>query len=154
MAEGGTGEDGASEVKGREGGVKAKEIGYWILTGLLAAELLTGGVWDVARTHYVVGVVTGLGYPVYLLPIVGVWKLLAVPAVLVPGFGRIKEWAYAGIFFEMSGAAASHAACSQWTEAIVPLIIAALAMASWALRPPRRTLGVLFAANAREGERI
>jgi hypothetical protein len=138
----------------REAGVRAKRIGYWIFTGLLAAELLAGGAWDVARTHYVADVVTRLGYPLYLLTILGVWKLLAVPAVLIPRFGRLKEWAYAGIFFEMTGAVVSHAACGEGSATIAPLVITALAVASWALRPANRRLGDLFAANARGGERI
>jgi len=123
--------------------VQGKSVGYWVTTGLLAAELLTGGVWDVSRTHYVVGVVARLGYPLYVLTIVGVWKLLAVPALLAPGLPRLKEWAYAGVFFEMTGAAVSHAACGEGRAAIAPLMLAALALASWGLRPASRSCRAL-----------
>lgn len=119
---------------------------YWVITTSLVIELLTGGIWDVARTHYVVGVVTALGYPVYVLTIVGIWKLLAVPALLIPGFSRLKEWTYAGVVFEMIGAAASHAACGDAKETIAPLLITAFAAASWALCPPGR------ASEARRAE--
>jgi len=88
----------------------------------------------------VVDVVTHLGYPVYVLTILGCWKLLGGVALLVPRFPHLKEWAYAGIFFELTGAAASHAARGDWRELTAPLILAALTVASWALRPPNRTL--------------
>jgi hypothetical protein len=78
---------------------------------------------------------------VYILTILGIWKLLAVLAWLVPGFPRLKEWAYPGVSFEMTGAATSHAARGDnFGSLIVPLIFAALTMASWALRPPSRAL--------------
>ncbi|HEY1807172.1 MAG TPA: DoxX family protein [Acidobacteriaceae bacterium] len=121
--------------------MRARTVGYWIVTGLLAAELLTGGVWDVARTSHVVAVVTQIGYPVYILTIVGVWKLLAVPALLAPRFPLLKEWAYAGVFFEMTGAAVSHRARGGGPEVIVTLLTAALAVISWWLRPASRRCG-------------
>lgn len=137
-----------SEGQGR---TRARKIGYWIITGLLVAELLTGGIWDVVRTSYVVAVVIRLGYPLCVLTIVGVWKLLAVPALLAPGMGLLKEWAYAGVFFEMTGAAASHAASGEYREAIAPLLIAALVVVSWWLRPASRRCGSTpVAAEAQE----
>lgn len=126
---------------GQQSTGRGRVVGYWVVTALLCAELLTGGIWDVLRTHHVVGVVTGLGYPAYLLTLVGVWKLLAVPALLAPGFARLKEWAYAGIFFEMTGAVVSHAACGQETLVIAPLVITAIGMVSWGLLPPGRRWG-------------
>lgn len=126
--------DGARQQSGR-----GRNIAYWGCTAILCVELLTGGIWDMVRTRYVVGVVTRLGYPEYILTILGLWKLLAVPALLVPGATRLKEWAYAGIFFEMTGAAASHAACGEGKAAIAPLAITAIALLSWALRPAGRT---------------
>jgi hypothetical protein len=124
-----------------------KNVGYWLVTASLAIELLTGGIWDVARTHYVVGVVTQLGYPEYVLTILGIWKLLAVPALLLPGFPRLKEWTYAGVIFEMTGAAASHAACGDAKATIAPLVIAAFGVASWTLRPPSRLYGSALRAE-------
>ncbi len=138
-----------SEVQGT---TRARKIAYWVITGIVVAELLTGGIWDVARTNYVVAVVSRLGYPVYILTIVGVWKLLAAPALLAPGLGLLKEWAYAGIFFEMTGAAASHMACGEAGQAIAPLAIAGLAVISWGLRPGSRRCGSTLAAAAKEQE--
>lgn len=122
--------------------MKTKSICYWIFTALTAFELALGAAWDLARTPDVVSVVTELRYPLYILIIVGVWKALAVVAMLVPGFPRLKEWAYAGVFFEMTGAAASHAMRdNSLVTLIAPLIFAAFALVSWALRPQSRTLG-------------
>lgn len=124
--------------------MKTKLICYWIFTALTAFELALGAAWDLARTPHVVSVVTELGYPLYILIIVGVWKALAVVAMLVPGFPRLKEWAYAGVFFEMTGAAASHAMRSSGLGTLIaPLVFAAFAMVSWALLPPGRKLGAI-----------
>src|SRR5262249_18877024 len=83
-----------------------------------------------------------LGYPVYFVMILGFWKLLGSLALVVPGLPRVKEWAYAGIFFNMTGAAVSHLVChdAAWHVGVT-LGLAALAVASWALRPASRTLG-------------
>ena len=84
----------------------------------------------------VADIVTHLGYPLYLLRIIGVWKLLGGVVLLIPGFPRLKEWAYPGIFFELSGAAASW-----WMhehnrgEALAPMILAGVTLVSWALQP-------------------
>ena len=132
----------------RQAPIRSKVGAYWIVTGLLVAELLAGGIWDVARTRHVVEVVTQLGYPAYILTIVGVWKLLAVPALVSPRLPLLKEWAYAGIFFEMTGAAVSHMACGGGPEVIVTLVTAALAVISWWLRPQSRRPGGIAAAAA------
>ena len=83
-----------------------------------------------------------LGYPVYFVMILGFWKLLGSLALLIPGVPRVKEWAYAGIFFNMTGAAVSHLVCQDaaW-HVVVTIGLAALSVASWALRPASRTLG-------------
>jgi len=127
--------------------MKTKAIAYWIVTTLIALETLAGGVTDLAhgRTMLasgppVVEVVTQLGYPVYILVILGVWKLLGGITLLAPRLPRLKEWAYAGIFFELTGAAASQAAHGNWSEVTAPLFLTALTIASWALRPRSRTL--------------
>src|SRR5712691_8620775 len=134
-------------------GMKTKVIGYWAATIILGLVLLSGGAADVAHQEGTLEVVTRLGYPLYFLTILGFWKLLGGIALLVPGFPRLKEWAYAGIFFEMTGAAASHAACGDYGHyafhIIVPLFFVGLAFASWALRPQSRTLGILFPSNWR-----
>jgi len=135
--------------------MKIRIIIYWVTTVLIALETLAGGVMDLAhgRTSvvsgpFVVDVITHLGYPVYLLTILGVWKLAGGVTLLVPGFPRLKEWAYAGIFFELTGAAASFVARGEITgDLIAPLVLTSLAVASWALRPQSRTLSVLFPAK-------
>ena len=83
--------------------------------------------------------------------VLGVWKVLGAIAILVPRFPRFKEWAYAGIFFDLTGAAASWAAVGGYGDAfhvIAPLIITGFLVASWALRPRSRTIGVLFPATS------
>lgn len=121
--------------------MKAKLIGYWAVTIIAVAELLAGAEWDLSRRPDVVQLVTRLGYPTYVLMILGFWKVLAAIAWLVPGFPRLKEWAYAGVFFETTGAAASHILSgNQLIDAGGPVILAALGMASWALRPQSRRL--------------
>ena len=132
--------------------MKIKIVCYWATTILLAIELAVGGGWDIARRPDALLVVTHLGYPAYVLTILGFWKLLAVIALLLPGFGRLKEWAYAGAFFEMTGATASHVIYRDagWqTQTILTVCLAALTVASWALRPPSRVLGTLFPAGTK-----
>src|SRR5439155_1461726 len=89
--------------------MKAKHIFYWAMTLLIALETFAGGVMDLThgRTNVfsgptVVDVVTSLGYPVYVLVILGIWKIPGAITLVVPGFLRLKEWAYAGIVFELS----------------------------------------------------
>lgn len=114
-------------------------IAYWITTLLVAAELAVGGAWDILRTPYVRGVLEHLGYPTYFLIILGVWKVLGAVALVVPRFPRLKEWAYAGAFFNYTGAVASHLAVGDGAAAIAyPLVQTVLVAASWALRPPAR----------------
>jgi hypothetical protein len=133
--------------------LKTKTVLYWATTSFIALETFLGGVVDLThgRTGIVSGplvtdVVTSLGYPVYILAILAVFKIPGAVTIVVPGFLRLKEWAYAGIVFELSGAVASQAACGKWGDSIAPLSIGLLAIASWALRPASRTLGALVPA--------
>lgn len=131
--------------------MKTKSITYWITT-ILVAFFMSGGVVQImqyrASPH---GTVPVLGYPEYFFAILGVWKILGAIAILVPGFSRLKEWAYAGIFFDLTGAAASCLAVGQIGKfafhVLAPLLIAGLTLASWATRPPSRVAGVLTARN-------
>ena len=119
-----------------------KKTLYWISTGLLAAVLLLGGVMDVLHAPPVVQTITALGYPAYLASILGVWKLLGAAAIVSPGLPRLKEWAYAGVLFELSGAALSHAMSGDPASKVaIPLVMLGLAAVSWALRPATRRLG-------------
>jgi hypothetical protein len=104
---------------------------YWITTGLLALNYAIGGVVDVLQPPAAAEVMKHLGYPPYFLPMLGVAKLLAVPALLVPGFPRLREWAYAGITFNLLAAAYSHFRSGDGAAQIaVPLAILALAAVS------------------------
>ena len=107
--------------------MKTIKIFYWILTGLMAAFMLLGAIPDVLRIPAAVDVFAHLGYPTYLLPFIGVAKILGVAAVLVPGFQRLKEWAYAGLVFDLVGALYSHVAVGDppgsWVFPVVGLLL-------------------------------
>jgi DoxX-like family len=130
--------------------MKIKAIGYWVATALIALETLAGGVADLihGRTELFSGpraadVLTSLGYPVYVLTILGIWKIPGAIILVVPRFLRLKEWAYAGIVFELSGAAASLAVRGHRSDLVAPLVLLGLALASWAFRPSSRILGAV-----------
>ena len=132
--------------------MRAKSVAYWTTTVLTAFFIGSGGVAQVARVQGTVdGFVHVLGYPLYFVTILGVWKVLGAIAILVPRFPRLKEWAYAGIFFDLTGAAASSAGAGVYGaygfHVLAPLILAGVAVASWWLRPESRTIGVLFPAK-------
>jgi DoxX-like family len=113
---------------------------YWTTTAVLAAECFVGGVMGALRLQPFKGVVTHLGYPPYLMTILGVCYVSAGVVLLAPRLPLVKEWAYAGLIFIYAGAAASHIWVGDDAKTLVgPLILAGLAVASWALRPqPRR----------------
>jgi uncharacterized membrane protein YphA (DoxX/SURF4 family) len=124
--------------------MKAKNIAYWITTGLVGAAYAFGGVMDLSGSAQVREGMAHLGYPAYFATILGAWKLLGALALLAPGLPRLKEWAYAGIVFNLTSAAISHLASGDGVgQAAAPLVLTGLAFASWALRPPTRILGAL-----------
>jgi DoxX-like family len=85
--------------------MKKTKTFYWIITGIFAAFMLFSAVPDIMVIPDAVAMVTtGLGYPKYIIPFLGVAKLLGAVTILIPGFNRLKEWAYAGLFFDLSGA--------------------------------------------------
>ncbi len=88
---------------------RTKEFFYWLSTGFAALVLTAAGATNLIRTPQIVATMSHLGYPAYLATILGTWKLLGVLTILLPGFPRLKEWAYAGFFFDLTGAAMSHA---------------------------------------------
>jgi uncharacterized membrane protein YphA (DoxX/SURF4 family) len=132
---------------------KAKTIGYWVTTGLVSLDFLYGGITQIMRPAIVVETIEAhLGYPAYFTLFLGVWKALGGLALLLPRFPRLKEWAYAGIFFDLTAAAFSLGARGDGFAAmLVPLVFLGLAMTSWALRPATRTLR---SAPAPEGTRV
>jgi hypothetical protein len=135
---------------------KTKAI-YWISTLWLALGMLSTGLVQLLRMKAEGGAsvdgITHLGYPVYLLTILGVWKLLGVAAVLAPKSPLLKEWAYAGFFFDLTGAAVSHAAVGDpVADILAPMFFLALVAASWALRPSGRMLGAPAASGVQRSE--
>jgi DoxX-like protein len=116
-------------------------IAYWILTIPVVFEMVAGSLWDVLQIEYVRVILRHLGYPLYVDFVMGPWKLAGAVAVIAPRFPRLKEWAYAGFFFNYYGAVASHLwvgdRAGHW---IPPLVFAAFTLASWALRPDDRRL--------------
>ena len=111
-------------------------------TALVVFELALGGAWDVLRVPYVRDLIERLGYPPYFLVILGIWKLLGAVALTIPGFPRLKEWAYAGVIFDLTGAVASlfAAGLANVSTVAYPIVMIGVALASWALRPPSRRL--------------
>jgi len=117
-------------------------IAYWVTTALVVSELALGGVWDILRVPHVRGLIERLGYPLYFLVILGIWKLLGAVALVIPRFPRLKEWAYAGVFFDLTGAVSSQLASGLIDAGTMayPIVMTGVAVASWALRPPSRRL--------------
>ena len=127
---------------------KRNKIIYWIATIWLALGMLSTGTLQLFRAKAegalappgVYGI-THLGYPIYFLTILGVWKILGVIAVLIPKFPLLKEWAYAGFFFVMSGAIFSHIAIGDPIKEIFPaLLLLILTVVSWYFRPENRKI--------------
>ena len=127
---------------------RTRLIVYWLFTIVVAFELAAGALWDLLHIEFVRVSLTRLGYPQYLLYILGAWRIPGTMALLVPRFPRLKEWAYAGAFFDYSGAAASllfiGSRPGQW---VPPLVFAALTLLSSALRPSSRKLSAALPAS-------
>src|SRR5690606_2444903 len=122
---------------------KRNKIIYWIVTGFLAFAMLAGGVQQLLQIGGYVEILTQLGYPLYFMSILGAWKILGVIVLLIPRFPLVKEWAYAGFFFAMSGAAISHIAAGQaFVDAIPSLILLMVTVLSWYFRPESRKIVV------------
>jgi uncharacterized membrane protein YphA (DoxX/SURF4 family) len=125
-------------------------VTYWISSAIIAAEFACGGVMDLLQASPFFEMLRGLGYPGYFSIILGFWKLPAAVTVLVPQLPRLKEWAYAGMFFTMIGAAMSHLAMNDpAVRLIAPVFFATLVVVSWSLRPASRSefTGSGFAAT-------
>jgi hypothetical protein len=121
--------------------MKREEIAYWVVTGLFCAAFTAGGTSHLLRVESMAESMTALGYPLYVMTILGVAKLLGVVALLVPQHSLLKEWAYAGFAFDLIGALASHAFVGDPPPAFVgPVALLALGAASYHLRPASRRL--------------
>ena len=122
---------------------KRNKIIYWVSTLWLALGMISTGAGQVFKMKTGQGgvdAITQLGYPIYFLTIIGSWKLLGVVAVLIPKFPLLKEWAYAGFFFAMTGAAFSHIASGTVNEIFPSLLLLLLTLVSWYFRPADRKL--------------
>ena len=118
---------------------KGKLIAYWIITVLLAANYAFAGVMYIGRGPDVQMGAKTLGYPLYFFVMLGVWKLLGAAAILLPRMPVVKEWAYAGIFINLTAASISIVASGMPVQhALAPSIMLLLAILSWALRPASR----------------
>jgi len=121
---------------------KRNKIIYWIATIWLALGMTATGFGQLIKMKEGQGgteMITHLGYPVYLLMILGAWKIVGVVVLLVPGIPLIKEWAYAGFFFIMTGAFLSHLAMQDPVVELFPsLLLLILTILSWYFRPAGR----------------
>ncbi len=120
---------------------KRNKIIYWIATVWLSLGMVSTGIVQLIKMKEEADMMAHLGYPLYFLTLLGVWKLLGVVAVLIPKFPILKEWAYAGFFFSMSGAAYSHIASGDATKELFgPLLLLILTGVSWYFRPVDRKM--------------
>lgn len=134
--------------KTKNGSRKTNKIIYWIATIWLASGMIASGAQQLLKMKMEGAVsppgvegITQLGFPVFLLTIIGIWKILGVIALLVPKFPLIKEWAYAGFFFLLSGAMYSHLALGHSFPVIFPsLLLLILTVVSWYFRPANRRI--------------
>jgi uncharacterized membrane protein YphA (DoxX/SURF4 family) len=132
-----------------------KNVAYWTTTILGPASFVIGGVLNLSQSEQVAATMHHLGYPLYFASILGAWKLLGAIAIVVPGLPRVKEWTYAGFFFDLTAAAVSRAAVGDSTaDVVAPLVFLALVLASWALRPSSRKLAAAPAAQPTAATRV
>lgn len=123
---------------------KRNKIIYWIATLWLALGMMSTGIVQFLKVEQEVQSMERLGYPGYLLTILGVWKILGVVVILIPKFALVKEWAYAGFFFAMTGAIVSHIAVGDGaTELFGPVLLLVLTIVSWYFRPVNRKIATI-----------
>ncbi|NLY92824.1 MAG: DoxX family protein [Myxococcales bacterium] len=124
-----------------------KNIAYIATTAPLALLFAFGGAVDLSGAPEVIEGFAQLGYPAYFPAIIGLWKVLGAAVIALPRLPLLKEWAYAGLAFDLTGASASHAFAGDPIEkVIIPLVMLGVVAASWALRPESRKLPGLVAA--------
>jgi hypothetical protein len=122
---------------------KKIRISYWITTAWLSLGMLSTGIVQLIQTKEEVAMMNHLGYPLYVLTIIGIWKIAGVAAILLPKFPLLKEWAYAGFFFAMSGAIFSHVAAGDTAKEVFgPVLLLLLTVVSWYFRPAARKTGI------------
>jgi hypothetical protein len=119
---------------------KRNKIIYWIATIWLALGMVSTAVVQIIKMQQEVDNFTRLGYPVYLMPLIGVLKIVGVVTILLPKFPLLKEWAYAGFFFAMLGAIFSHIVSGSANELFGPTLLLVLTVVSWYFRPADRKI--------------
>ena len=120
---------------------KRNKILYWIATILIVLGTLPGGVGQMAHAKWSIDLFRHLGYPMYILTFIGMWKVVGGIVLTIPKFPLVKEWAYAGFFFAMSGAAFSHIASGDRVNQTLPsLVLLVLTVVSWYFRPANRRI--------------
>lgn len=123
---------------------KRTKIIYWIATAWLSLGMLSTGIVQLIKLKEEVENITQLGYPAYILTLLGIWKFLGVIAILIPRFPLLKEWAYAGFFFAMSGAIFSHLVAGNGAKELFgPTLLLILTILSWYLRPATRKIDAI-----------
>ena len=117
------------------------KIIYWITTLWLALGMVSTGIVQLIKTKEEVNLMEHIDFPLYFLPLIGIWKILGVIAVLIPKFPLLKEWAYSGFFFVMSGAVYSHLVNGDGVkEFFGPILLIILTIVSWYFRPSDRKM--------------
>jgi hypothetical protein len=120
---------------------KRNKIIYWVATLWLALGMVSTGGVQLLKVKEEADMFTHQGYPDYLLTMLGIWKILGVVVLLIPKFPLLKEWAYAGFFFAMSGAVISHVAIGDGAKELFgPILLIVLTVVSWYFRPADRKL--------------
>ncbi|MEM9409892.1 MAG: DoxX family protein [Planctomycetota bacterium] len=120
-----------------------RKIFYWLATVLFCLAMAGSGVANLVGVEGLRESIVGLGYPVYLMTILGIAKLAGVVALLMPKQPLLKEWAYAGFTFDLLGASSSHALSGHSvSEILAPLVVLSIAICSYALRPPQKRIGI------------
>lgn len=123
--------------------MNAKQIGYWVSLVLFSLAMGFGGIADLTKNPDIMESLKKLGYPEYMALILGAWKIGGVITILLPGCGLLKEWAYAGFLFDLTGASVSHAMVrDSAAEIIIPLVILVIGGCSWFLRPASRRIAM------------
>ena len=123
---------------------KRNKIIYWVATVWLALGMTSTAIVQLIKMEEEVTNFTDLGYPIYLMTLLGVWKLLGVIAILIPKYLLLKEWAYAGFFFAMSGAVISHIVVQDAAITLFgPILLLVLTVISWYYRPAERRINAI-----------